>query len=140
MGALNWEKYMKRLISVILLLGVIGSLPSYAADGKQEVSLWDRLRKKVELLTPKKKISTTTAVGGVRGSLADADDVYWKGDAEAQPIDEVELSTFEKAVSLVEAGDNDHAQAAFSDFVKKYPESTLREDAEAALAQLQPKK
>ena len=131
---------MKKLIALFVLLGVALSLPSYAAGASKEPSLWERLRKKIEVMTPKKKLSTTTAAGGVRGSLADADDVYWKGEANTQPIDADELAAFKKAISLVDAGDMAGAQAAFSDFLKKHPDSRLREDAEMALAQLQPKK
>jgi len=131
---------MKKLIALFILLGVVLATPAYSADDKQDSSLWERLRKKIELLTPKKKLATTTAVGGVRGSQADANEVYWKGEASAQPIDTDELSAFKKAISLVDAGDVAGAQAAFSDFLKKHPDSRLREDAEQALAQLQPKK
>ena len=131
---------MKKLIALFVLSGVVLATPAYSADEKQDGSLWERLRMKIELLTPKKKISTTTAVGGVRGSQADADDVYWKGEAKAQPIDADELAAFKKAISLAEAGDAAGAQAAFADFLKKHPDSRLREDAEQALAQLQPQK
>lgn len=131
---------MKRLIALIVLLGVILATPSYAAGASTEPSLWERLRKKIELLTPKKKLSTTTAAGGVRGSLADADDVYWKGEAKVQSIDEYELAAFKKAITLVDAGNTTDAQAAFTDFIKQHPESSLKPDAEAALAQLQPQK
>ena len=130
---------MKKLIA-LFVLGAVLAAPAYSADDKEDGSLWERLRKKIELLTPKKKISTTTAVGGVRGSQADADDVYWKGEANAEAIDAEELAAFKKAISLVDAGDVAGAQAAFSDFLKKHPDSRLREDAEMALAQLQPKK
>ncbi|MBI5006456.1 MAG: hypothetical protein HZB95_04950 [Nitrosomonadales bacterium] len=131
---------MKKLIALFVLLGVVLAAPAYSADDKPEGSLWERLRKKIELMTPKKKISTTTAVGGVRGSQADADDVYWKGEANAQPIDADELLAFKKAISFADAGDLTAAQSAFSDFVKKHPDSRLRPDAEEALASLQPKK
>ena len=131
---------MKKLIALFVLLGVVLATPAYSADEKQDGSLWERLRKKIELLTPKKKIQTTTAVGGVRGSQADADDVYWKGEAKALPIDNEELAAFKKALSLADAGDMAGAQSAFSDFLKKHPDSRLREDAEQALALLQPKK
>lgn len=131
---------MKRLIALLVLLGVVLAAPAYSADEKQDGSLWERLRKKIELLTPKKKIQTTTAVGGVRGAQADADDVYWKGEANNQSIDADELAAFKKAMSLVDAGDVAGAHAAFSDFLKKHPDSRLREDAEMAIAQLQPKK
>ncbi|MDO8312776.1 MAG: hypothetical protein Q7T25_12635 [Sideroxyarcus sp.] len=128
---------MKRLIALWVLLGVVLAAPGYAAGNSSEPSLWERLRKKIELMTPKKKLSTTTAAGGVRGTLADADDVYWKGEAKAQAIDADELDAFKKAMSLVDAGNVANAQAAFSDFIKQHPDSTLRADAEAALAQLQ---
>jgi TolA-binding protein len=134
------ENHMKKLIALFVLLGVVLATPAYSADEKQDGSLWERLRRKIELLTPKKKIQTTTAVGGVRGAQADADDVYWKGEAKAQPIDSEELAAFKKALSLADAGDVAGAQAAFADFLKKHPDSRLREDAEQALASLQPKK
>ncbi len=128
---------MKRLIALLVLLGVVLAAPGYAAGNSPQPSLWERLRKKIELMTPKKKLSTTTAAGGVRGTLADADDVYWKGEAKAQAIDADELTAFKKAMDLVGAGNTADAQAAFSDFIKQHPDSTLRADAEAALAQLQ---
>ncbi len=130
---------MKKLIALFVLLGVVLAAPSYSADEKQDGSLWERLRKKIELLTPRKKISTTTAVGGVRGAQAEAGDVYWKGEAN-QAIDADELAAFKKAMALVDSGDLAGAQAAFTDFQKKYPDSRLRDDAASALAQLQPKK
>ncbi|MFH2134206.1 MAG: hypothetical protein ABII81_03385 [Pseudomonadota bacterium] len=129
---------MKRLISLLVLLGIVLAAPIQVSAADQELSLWERLRKKIELLTPKKKLSTTTAAGGVRGTLADADDVYWKGEAEQVAIDEDELTAFSKAVELVDTGKMDDAKAAFAGFVQKYPDSSLRPDAEAALAQLAP--
>lgn len=129
---------MKRVISLFVLLGIVLATPMQVSAADQELSLWERLRKKIELLTPKKKLTTTTAAGGVRGSLADADDVYWKGEAAQMAIDEDELTAFTKAVELVDTGKTDDAKAAFAGFVKKYPDSALRPDAEAALAQLTP--
>ncbi len=128
---------MKKLIALFVLLGVALSVPSYAAGTSKEPSMWESLRKKIEGMTPKKKLSTTTAAGGVRGSLADADDVYWKGEAKSQAIDSEELSAFKKAIALVDAGKAADAQTAFSDFIKQHPDSVLRGDAEAALTQLQ---
>jgi len=125
---------MKRLIALLVVLGIALASPVQAAD--QELSLWERLRKKIELLTPKKKLTTTTAAGGVRGSLADVDDVYWKGEAKPVTIDEAELAAFGAAVALADEGKTEDAQLAFARFIKQYPDSTLRADAVAALAQL----
>ena len=131
---------MKKMIALSVLLGVVLAAPAYSADDKPDVSLWERLRQKIELLTPKKKIHITTAVGGVRGSQADAEDVYWKGEAKAQPMDADELEAFKKGLSLVDAGDLAGAKGAFEDFLKAHPDSRLKEDAEQALALLQPRK
>ena len=131
---------MKRLISLFVLLGIVLAAPIQASAADQELSLWERLRKKIELLTPKKKLTTTTAAGGVRGSLADADDVYWKGEDGQAAINEDELTAFTKAIELVDTGKADDAKAAFAGFIKQYPDSALRSDAEAALAQLAPAK
>jgi len=131
---------MKKLLVLLLLSGIGLASPGYASDKSAEPSLWERLRKKIELMTPKKKLNTTTAAGGVRGSLADADDVYWKGETKAQAIETEELSAFKKAIDLVEGGKPAEAQAAFNDFIKQHPDSPLHGDAEAALAQLQTSK
>lgn len=128
---------MKKLIALFILLGVVLAAPTYAAGVASEPSLWERLRKKIETMTPKKRLSTTTAAGGVRGSLADADDVYWKGEQKVQAVDVDELNAFKKAMDLVGAGNEAEAKTAFSDFIKSHPESNLRADAEAALALLQ---
>lgn len=127
---------MKKLIAACVLLGVVVAAPSYAASVSSEPSLWERLRKKIELITPKKKLITTTAAGGVRGSLADADDVYWKGEQKVEAVDVEELDAFKKAMDLAGAGKNADAQAAFGAFVKRHPESSLRADADAALTLL----
>ncbi len=130
---------MKKWIAMLALVGAVCAAPAYSADDNQGLSFWERLRRKIEMFTPKKKISTTTAVGGVRGAQADAEEVYWKGEANPQ-IDADELTDFKKAMASADKGDMVGAQAGFSDFLKKHPDSRLRPDAEMALAQLQPKK
>ncbi|OIO13006.1 MAG: hypothetical protein AUJ80_00095 [Gallionellaceae bacterium CG1_02_60_325] len=127
---------MKRVIALLVSLGITLALAAPVQASDEELSLWERLRKKIELLTPKKKLTTTTAAGGVRGSLADADDVYWKGEAKPVIIDEAELAAFGAAVALAGEGKTNAAQLAFARFIKQYPDSTLRADAVAALGQL----
>lgn len=127
---------MKKLLVFLVLLGIGSSMPGYAAEGQAEPSLWERLRKKIELMTPKKKLNTTTAAGGVRGSLVDADDVYWKGESKVQAVESEELVAFKKALAYVDGGKPAEAKEAFSEFIKQHPESTLRSDAESALALL----
>ena len=127
---------MKKLLAIVVLLGItLGSQTLFAADGKDStLSFWEKLRKKIEMLAPQKKVNATTAVGGVRGAQVSADDTYWKG--EKVQIDPEELVAFNKAMSLAEAGETKQAQDAFAEFVKKSPDSLLRKDADLALAQL----
>ena len=130
---------MKKRIVLLALLGAVLVTPAYSADDNQGGSWWEVLRKKIEMFTPRKKISTTTAVGGVRGSQADADDVYWNGEADNQPVEADELEAFKKAIDLYESGNIPGAKAGFADFIKNHPDSRLRSDAEQAMAQLDTK-
>ncbi len=119
------KKYAALLLSLALATQV-----AYAED-KKELGFWDMLRLKIEQLTPQKKLSTTTAVGGVRGAPVEANDMYWKG--EAKQIDPAELAAFQKALALADAGKKDEAKSAFADFAKTYPASPLKKDAEQAV-------
>lgn len=124
---------------MLFLLGIsLFSQSLYAGEKNGSASsFWDRLRGKVESLTPQKKLGATTATGGVRGAPAATEDMYWKNDASAQTIGSDELEAFSKAMKLTESEDKTQAQAAFSEFIKKYPDSSLRKDADQALALLQ---
>jgi TolA-binding protein len=128
---------MKKLF--LLLLSMSLASPALHAQDKRDAGsgFWELLRMKLEQLTPQKKLSTTTAVGGVRGAPVEVADVYWKGETKPQLVDADELTAFQKALALVEAGQKDQAQAAFAEFSRSYPESSLREQADQALARLQ---
>ena len=129
---------MKKAMVMVLFLGAaLGSQALYAAEGNDGgLSFWENLRKKIQVLVPQKKVSASTAVGGVRGAGIASDDAYWKGEKGTQIIDADELAAFQKAMSLAEAGEVKQAQAAFSEFIKKSPDSHLRKDADQALALL----
>ncbi len=126
---------MKRYVALLFSLALMSQ--AVHAEEAKEPSFWEKLRMKIEQLTPQKKLSPTTAVGGVRGAPVEANDIYWKGEAAA--IDATELAAFQKALALAEGGKKAEAQAAFAEFAKTYPDSPLRKDAEQALAQLQAK-
>lgn len=129
---------MKRLI-ILFILGMSLFAQTLHADDKKgnTSSFWDKLRSKVESLTPQKKLGATTATGGVRGAPASTEDLYWKSEVTEQPIGADELEAFAKAVKLAEADDKAPAQAAFSEFVKKYPVSSLRKEAYEAMVLIQ---
>ena len=94
---------MKKLIPLLLALVMPLAHAQGNAQGDSRSGFWERLRMKIEQMTPQKKLGTPTAVGGVRGSAVEASDVYWKGEAKALCIDADELTAFQKAMGLVEA-------------------------------------
>jgi len=129
---------MKKIM-VLVLVAASACLPAtmFAADnGKPSPSLWENLRKKIETFTPQKKIGASNAVGGVRGAPGDANDIYWKSEAGKESIDEAELLAFKKATDLAASGESKQASAAFSEFIRSYPGSPLRKDADQALLAL----
>ena len=129
---------MNKSFALLLSLGIaLGTQTVSAADnGDSTLSFWEKLRKKIEMLAPQKKVSATTAVGGVRGAQVSADDTYWKGEKAVQTINAEEFTEFKNAMALAEAGDMKQAQTAFTEFIKKSPDSPLRKDADLALIQL----
>lgn len=133
---------MKNLINTLLLASMVLTMPLLHAEEKtgSAAGFWEKLRAKVEQMAPQKRVTATTAVGGVRGSKVAADDVYWKGEQLAQSVDADELETFQAAMALATAGELEKARAAFTAFVAKNPDSSLRKDADQALVQLQASK
>jgi len=129
---------MKIFITLIVFASMSLNFQLSWADEKKDnsPSFWDKLRAKIEQMAPQKKVTSTTAVGGIRGAKMAVDDVYWKGEKVPQAVNTDELEAFTKAMTLAASGDHAKAQAAFSEFVTKNPESPLRKDADLALAQL----
>lgn len=121
---------MKKLIAALLALSLFGAYARSADTGKADSwsGFWERLRMKVERMTPQKKVASTTAV--------EAGDIYWNGEAKPQFIDSDELTAFQKAMALVESDQKDQVQAAFTEFAKTYPNSPLKADADPAMARL----
>ncbi|HQS56964.1 MAG: hypothetical protein B7Y56_01655 [Gallionellales bacterium 35-53-114] len=129
---------MKKIMTALLLAGATLTAAMVHAEEKTGAvaSFWEKLRVRIEQMAPQKKVSATTAVGGVRGSKMAADDVYWKGEKSAQAVDADELEVFKSAMALAASGELLKAQEAFTEFVAKNPESPLRKDADQALAEL----
>ena len=108
---------MKQWIMLLLLgLALVSQALHAAEKNDNSLSFWDKLRGKIESLTPQKTLGATTATGGVRGAHAASEDMYWKNDASAQTIGSDELEVFAKAMKLAGSEDNAQAQAAFSEF------------------------
>lgn len=128
---------MKKFTMLFLLGLALGSQALYAGEkGGSAQSFWEKLRIKIESMTPQKKTSVTTASGGVRGTPGSTEDIYWKNEATGQTIVSDELEEFKMAMQLADLDNKAQAQAAFSEFIRKYPGSSLRKDADQALALL----
>lgn len=126
---------MRKILTVLMMVALISTSCALQAEEKSS-AFWDGLRKKIETMTPKKQLGATTAVGGVRGAPSDANDYYWKGETQGNQVDTQELSAFTKAFELGASGNLAQAQQAFQWFIKSYPDSSLRKDADKALVVL----
>lgn len=114
---------MTKKIAFFLMLILVAAV----AHGEQKNGFWDKLQYKLEKVTPAKKASATTAVGGVRGAKNDdAMDIYWKGKDKSPELNEEELQKFNLAVESKLKGDNESSLKQFNEFLDMYPNSTFR--------------
>lgn len=105
-----------------------------AAEG----DYWQQLKERLAQITPQKKGSATTAVGGVRGSKDQAaDTLYWKDEATKLQVAEEEYGRFAAANQSAVDGKKELALAGFQSFVNDYPQSPLKAEALAAIEVLQ---
>ncbi len=124
---------MKRFI-IICLVSFMAISISYAEERKDQEGFWAKLRSKIESITPKKKSTVTTAVGGVRGAQeSSANTLYWKDKEIDEEIGTDELNKFKSALECAMNGDTDESLKIFDEFMAQYPQSPLREDAVKAV-------
>ena len=128
---------MKKVFMLLIVLVFSASMLQAEEQAAQEMSIWEKIRARIEKVTPQKKPSVTTAVGGVRGAKSDGGkDLYWKGEEVPASVGEQELAKFEEALTIAEAGDLDQARQLFEKFVTDHPDSVLKEDALFALKEM----
>ena len=102
-----------------------------------KVPFWVKIRTRIEKMTPQKKPTVTTAVGGVRGARTEAGkELYWKGEEVKIKVSEQELAKFDDALKKVEEGEIEAARQLFENFVTDFQESELRPDAFLALREM----
>ena len=117
---------MKMRLFTTCCLSLIASL-AFGEQATKKDPFWERLSQKLEKITPAKKGTTTTAVGGVRGAKNDeATDVYWKGKEKSVELSLEEMQSFSAAVDSRMKGDNQLALKQFEEFLALYPQSTFR--------------
>jgi hypothetical protein len=132
---------MVRRILAIVAVCMLMSGAALAADGDQErkqgqgFSEWlKNLQQKMGQIVPKKSLSLSTGVAGVRGSKENQQvKLYWKGKKCDDSVAEEELGDFGKCVALASAGDKENAVKELEEFMKQYPDSQLIPDAKKTL-------
>ncbi len=98
-------------------------------------SWFKELQKKIDIISPRKSLTVSTGVAGVRGAKDDSNKskLYWKGKKGEEPVTEEELKEFKEGLALVEAGKNPEAIHDFEEFLKQHPDSSLVPDANKSL-------
>lgn len=129
----------KCIITIGLLALCAGAAP---AQEKKEAGLssWFKdLQKKIDIISPRKTLSVSTGVAGVRGAKDERgkSKLYWKGKKGDEPVTEGELAEFKEALAYVEAGKKAEAIHEFEEFLKLYPDSALVPDAKKSLDMMQ---
>lgn len=116
-----------KIRTLLMFSALLVFVMTSGAQGATKDSFWDNLQGKLEKVTPAKKSSVTTAVGGVRAAKNEpASDMYWKGKDKSPSVPEDELQKFKIAVDTKVNGNNEEALKLFQEFLKKYPQSSLR--------------
>ena len=126
---------MKRFF--ITCLAIFMALSVSYAEEKDQDAFWSKIKSKIETITPKKKTTVTTAVGGVRGAQDESTMVlYWKGKEIDEEVQADELDKFKNALEYAIEGNTEESLNHFDKFLAQYPKSPLREDAVKAVEQL----
>ena len=124
-------------IAAVMIALCAGAAPAQKAEQRESgFSSWVRdLQKKIDVIAPRKSLSVSTGVAGVRGAKDDTGKakMYWKGKKGEEPVTEAELKEFKEALAFAEKGDTAGAVHEFEEFMKQYPDSALIPDAKKTL-------
>lgn len=128
----------KRILTAVLVILLGFSAAAIAEEpAKKEsgFSEWLKsMQQKVNQLVPKKSVSLSTGVAGVRGAKEDSPaKLYWKGKQGDETINEEELAEFKEGLDRAAKGDTSGAIHEFDEFLKLYPDSPLVPDVKKAL-------
>ncbi len=129
---------MKKHMAIISIVVLVFCVSVHA--GEDETSgpgFWKGLLMKIGQFAPKKKLSVTTSVAGVRAAgTDDGDALYWKSENKQIVVTEEELTLFKAAVNKAMEGDKITALKMFERFSITYPDSPLGLDAKKAIENL----
>lgn len=125
----------KLMMSFGLIVLVAGMAPAQEKKDSGFSSWFKDLQKKIDVIAPRKSLTVSTGVAGVRGAKDDSNrsKLYWKGKQGEEPVTEAELAEFKEALAYVEAGKIAEATHEFEEFLKQHPDSALVPDAKKSL-------
>lgn len=127
---------LRKSIIAFSMLALCVTMPLAQEKKESGVSSWFKdLQKKIDIISPRKSLSVSTGVAGVRGAKEDngRSKLYWKGKKGEEPVTEAELAEFKEGLAYVEAGKKAEAIQEFEEFLKQYPDSALVPDAKKSL-------
>jgi uncharacterized membrane protein YfbV (UPF0208 family) len=129
---------MKRTFIVILMLTLCGTV----AMGQDQVKKPDNgiaqwlkgLQQKISQMKPRREITLSTGVAGVRGAKEDSQaKLYWKGKKGDDTVTEKELTEFQEIVGHLEKDDKNAVAKGCEEFMKEFPDSALIPDVKKTL-------
>lgn len=126
---------MKKSCSAVLMIALFFSVSMAQEKPAAVIAEWLKgLQKKIEQIIPRKTISPTTSVAGVRGSKEQEQvKLYWKGKKGKEGVSEEELEAFQAALRAVSEADRDTAVRELEKFMADYPDSAFIPDAKKTL-------
>jgi TolA-binding protein len=127
---------IKRLTGIMVIMAVSITMASAQEKKESGVSSWFReLQKKIDIIAPRKNLSVSTGVAGVRGAKDDSgrSKLYWKGRTGEEPVTEAELAEFKEGLAFMEAGKKAEAIHEFEEFLQQHPDSALVPDAKKSV-------
>lgn len=127
---------MTRHLAAMLVLLLCGSAAwSQEQEKKQGITLWLKgLQQKIAQIKPKREVSLSTGVAGVRGAREDSQaNLYWKGKKGDEAVSENELREFQEIVGFLERDEKTEAVRECEEFMKEFPDSALIPDVKKTL-------
>ncbi|MHB8845060.1 MAG: hypothetical protein ACYC7L_09990 [Nitrospirota bacterium] len=129
-------RYFIGIIFIIALCA--GTAPAQEKKEAGFSSWFKDLQKKIDIISPRKTLSVSTGVAGVRGAKDESGKsrLYWKGKQGDEPVTEAELAEFKEALACVETGKKTEAVHEFEEFLAQHPDCSLVPDAKKSLDML----
>ena len=129
------NKKLGTVVLVVLLCLCTMAIAEEASKKEAGFSEWLKvIQRKIDQMVPKKAVSLTTGVAGVRGAKEDSRSrLYWKGKKGNEAVAEEELAEFKEGLDCAVKGDRARAAQVLEEFLKQYPDSPLVPDVKKTL-------